>query len=194
MFIILNWKALYFLTFANTTVTARIQYFDEHTSWLSTLVGPVLFGILFAAASPWIALFSTWLAEEPIVRRKIRQARSAERFLTMKFELEQARLAFQAQQEEAKIESARRDQKVQEITDPKIREDLQQQIDELRQMTLVQSPPELGRQLTETELSESKLKFLREQREYANNNNKWDLMEDLDELIHAEIKKLASSK
>jgi len=131
-FIVFNWKALFFLTFANTTASERIHFFDDHTTLWSTLFLPIAIGLAFAIASPWIALFSTWAAEEPTMRRKIRQTKSSDKVLTEKLRLEQTRIQFLATEEKALIEAAKRDEEVQDIRDDNIRENLQKQIDEVR--------------------------------------------------------------
>ncbi|MEZ5893067.1 MAG: hypothetical protein R3C58_07980 [Parvularculaceae bacterium] len=135
-FAILNWKALFFLAFANATASDRIQFFDDHTTYWSTLIFPILGGIAFAIASPWIALFSAWAAEEPTTRRKIRQTKSIDKILTEKMRLEKTRIQFLANEESALIEAAKRDEEVKEIADPSIRDELRREIQALREDTI----------------------------------------------------------
>lgn len=189
-FIAINWKSLYFLVFANTTATARIAYFETHTSFWSAIVFPIVIGTLFAIATPWIALFSTWVAERPTIRRKIRQAQAAENLLRNKLHFEQAREAFQSQQEGAKIEAAKRDEKVREISDPEIRADLQRQIDELRDKagpdnTSIENSidPEAVDRNKKIENINETIKSLQEEQEFCRGTENWDRVQEIDQEI-----------
>ena len=64
-FILVNWKPLWFLVFADYGAYHRIHYFELHTDWLSLYVGPVALGVAAAAISPWAVLFGAWLARLP---------------------------------------------------------------------------------------------------------------------------------
>lgn len=132
MFIIFNWKPLFYLAFAHKPAEEKFQFFDANVTLISGLVAPIALGVLFAIASPWIALFSAWLAEAPTTRRKLRQTKSTDKILTEKLRLDQTRNQLLASEERALIDAAKRDEEVKEIEDPEIRDELKREIEQLR--------------------------------------------------------------
>ena len=196
-FAAINWKALYFLIFANTTATARLEYFESNTSFWTAIFWPICAGLIFALASPWIALFSTWAAEIPTTRRKIRHARSAETLLREKYTLEQARLALREQQEDARIEAAIRDEKIKKISDPDIRGDLQREIEKFRhnstiseEVSSIQNSNDADTKLEQQlSLIDRTIQSYKEEQEFAESNDNWDRQKQLENLITIEYNK-----
>lgn len=196
---IANWKPLFYLAFAKVPVADRFSFVDEHATFWLGFFWPVVLGFAFAMASPWVALFSAWAAEEPTKRRKIRQTKSADKILTEKLKLEKTRIQFMATEEEAIIDAAKRDEKVKEISDPEIRGDLQRQIDELRESTrreiskAAPKRPEIDPKQTALE---DTLRILREEREAsikAEDNYRTKQLNDRIDLIIGQLSNFKST-
>jgi len=194
-FIFTNWKSLFYLAFSNTTVSAKFFYFDANTTVWSLIVIPMVIGLALAIASPWIALFSSQIAEFPTSKRKLLQVDSVHKSLLRKQELEQTRKQILAETEFHLIQAAKRDEAVQKIGDPKIREGLQKQIDDLREASLTQMPPDenIASEIffrEKIKQLESQLKMYRDEREFAHKSNNYARMESLDDMIDQTLKKL----
>lgn len=133
MFLIINWKPTFYLLFSDVSARSKFIFFDANTTTTSLLAKPVLLGIAFAVVAPWIAYVSSRIAEHPIKLRKLRQITVANETLTAKLTLEQKRNELIEKTAATLTEAAtKRDEEFQKIEDPKIKADLQTQIDELR--------------------------------------------------------------
>ena len=174
-FLVINWKPIYYLLFANESVEIRFEFFDANTTLLTTVFWPPVIGIAFAVASSWIAFFSAWIAETPTTKRKLLQTKSADRVLTEKLRLEQTRKKFLAAEEKALIEEAKRDEEVQEIKDPTAREQLEERLDQMRRNML-----ENGVQIPSLEALKTKIEILQKERNSYRNRGMLDQAEEID--------------
>ncbi|AVW93213.1 hypothetical protein [Celeribacter baekdonensis] len=59
-----NWRALFFLFFADDTAAERLAYFDSHTSLWSTLIFPLVGGLVLAWLAPWVKFGGAWVAKK----------------------------------------------------------------------------------------------------------------------------------
>ncbi|WP_417257023.1 hypothetical protein [Celeribacter halophilus] len=131
VFVFVNWKALFFLLFADVRVTTKFSYFDANTDWITLFAMPVGLGCLLAIAFPYINYVALRLVSWPVKKAKMLQDETMhERLLAkLKFEIERAekRNQLSAQVvEQAEIES-----RVKDIEDDDIREKTLARIDEI---------------------------------------------------------------
>jgi len=191
MFAVINWKPLFYLLFAEKAVAEKFTFFDANTCAWSIFVFPIVLGIIFAFAAPWIAYLSSRIAEAPTTMRKLLQTNAADKILTEKLTLEQKRNVLVAESAAMLTEAAaKRDEDAQKIDDPKIREDLQKQIDDLRKVAVTHTTPDENT-ASEIKQLESFLKMYRDERELAQKNNDQAKMEALDSLISQALEKIA---
>lgn len=54
VFLAVNWRPVFNLLFGETEVLVRIAHFDNVTTWQSLYVWPIVGGVVFALASPWL--------------------------------------------------------------------------------------------------------------------------------------------
>ncbi len=132
-FVIVNWRSLFYLTFADQLTEEKFIYFDEHTDLRSLILFPAAIGFFMAIVSPWIVLAGAHLAEIPVRKRKFLQIKSSHQILIEKESFENTRRQIKATREEALIDEAIRDQEINKIEDTEIREELEKKIDESRQ-------------------------------------------------------------
>lgn len=79
MSVIVNWKAFYVVIFTRLDHEAKFEYFDDHklslTGWDWApfwLAGPIILGIIFTLAMPWINhLFAKWNARPINTKRML---------------------------------------------------------------------------------------------------------------------------
>ena len=132
-FIGFNWKAFFFLFIDQGSVDARILYFESHTSILSLLIYPFLTAAIYSAIHPWITYFFLRISNKPTELKNSLQASSEHKLLTKRGEYEGERQNLKAQAEERLISIAKnRDQELRDIADPDVRENLKEEIEELR--------------------------------------------------------------
>jgi hypothetical protein len=194
-FIFTNWKPLFYLAFSDSTVSTKFTYFDTSTTIWSLIAIPLALGLILAVASPWITLFSSQVAEFPTSKRKLLQVDSIHKSLLRKQELEQTRKQILAETEIGLIKAAKRDEEIQKIGDPKIRENLQKQIDDLREIAVTVTPPDenpaseiIFRE--KVKQLEYKLKMYRDERDSALKKGDFDRVETLDAVINETIEEL----
>ena len=104
-----NWRALFYLVFANKPVRARILYFDANTDVLSLLVYPAVLGIIAALLMPWVAVVGAWFAQQPKatlhkVQHGAASQRRIEEYQTKRAE-EEALAGFEAAQDDRRIQA-----------------------------------------------------------------------------------------
>ncbi len=149
-FIAINWKALYVVIFSSTSFAGKFEYFDNNTDPLTLLVYPLLLGLFVVLLGPWLKLIGAHLSKLPTSKLKTLQAITAHETLLYRQKLASERKRLLATEEEALIEQAKRDQIIQnEISDTKIREDLERQIKDLRKAFEVSNSKITSEQLEE---------------------------------------------
>lgn len=118
-FVALNWKALWYLVFADRPVAVKFHFIEMNTTWLSLYLWPILIGLAIAIASPWIKLGGSYIATNPT--RRLRRLQSSEAShqrriqLTdsiaeeeLKAKLEEATAKTEAEREKRAIDAAKR--------------------------------------------------------------------------------------
>lgn len=133
VFIALNWKPIFYVLFSGEVVENRFQFFDANTDNYTLFWYPLLIGIFLAVISPWISLLGGWVAQYPISKHKKLELSNEHDLLIEKEKLEKQRASLLKTKEEELISQAKRDEEIKAIDDEEVREDLQNQIDELRE-------------------------------------------------------------
>lgn len=129
-FTLVNWKPLFFVLFSDQPVEARFSFFDITTSTYSLLTLPFVLGVGGALVAPWLSFLGALWAEWPTTKRRMRAVRAAATLASEKARLQQ----IESKNIRDLIESAKaQDTAQREITDDRIRDDLQKQIDDVRQ-------------------------------------------------------------
>lgn len=130
--IFFNWKAWFYLLFANTSATGKLAYFDNETTTSSLVYIPLGLAFIATISSPWLRLFFIWAVKFPTTQKNILQARAESEILREKNKLEKNRIESQAIEEDKIISQAERDAQVKALSDKESRESVQQQLDEFR--------------------------------------------------------------
>ncbi len=129
-FVLVNWKPLWFLAFADQSVIDKFEFFDARTDSWSLYVWPVSIGLVAATAAPWVELLGAWIAQLPtLLRKKIQDNHDTEvliaaldnatRLEVTKVEREEKK---QAAIELAALERAKRNQSALEIGEDAVNE------------------------------------------------------------------------
>jgi hypothetical protein len=131
-FLTWNWKALFLFATSKADPPLRIAAFEEQTNYFSLFVGPLLVGVLVAAATYWIKLGFELVARKPLGRLDSLALEALHAKTIKQTELEQARSKLFAAKEEELIDRATRDAKVEQISDESTKENLSIQLEKLR--------------------------------------------------------------
>jgi hypothetical protein len=112
VFVGCNWRALFYLIFANKPVRSRILYFDANTDLYSLLIYPVSFGLITALLMPWIAVVGAWIAQSPKAKlHSVQHGAASKRRITeyqTKSAEEEALAELEAKQDERRIQAQER--------------------------------------------------------------------------------------
>ncbi len=130
-FIILNWKALFFLFFAEASVLERFEFFDQTTDNSSRILAPICLGVLLALLSPYLANLGSWWAQHPVSKKRLREINLAHQLASKKNELLAARDSERKILENALIEGAKVDQEVRDL-DEEVQEEVQEKLGKIR--------------------------------------------------------------
>ncbi len=131
-FTAINWKPLFFLIADNSNATERIAFFDQHTNYYSLLIYPLIFSVIAAILYPWINYVFLWISRTPSYLRNSIFAEAEHRALMIKKNYEELRNSHFSMKENELIGQAKRDEEILNIENQELRENLQKQIDELR--------------------------------------------------------------
>lgn len=119
-FVLLNWKPIWYLIFANTSVAQKFLFFDNNTTnW--TIYGlPLILGALLSIAWPWLRLLGAWIAVAPTMKLRNMQSDASIdariHRLQKLAEEENAKEKWQSEVENAKIEAAKRLREANEVS------------------------------------------------------------------------------
>lgn len=111
-FIVLNWKPVWFLLFANAKVVEKFDFFEQNTSETSLYIGPIFLGLAVALLLPWSRFFGAWVARAPIRFLKNLQTDEAQAQriyqLVQSIAEERAKSDLEAAKEQAVLDKAQR--------------------------------------------------------------------------------------
>ena len=130
-FLCVNWKALFFLTFADAPITERFEFFDQITNPTTLYFAPISIGFLLTLLSPYLANAGSWWAQYPVSRKRLREINLAHKLASKKNELLAARDQERKILENALIEGAKVDQEVRDLDD-EVQEQLQEKLGKIR--------------------------------------------------------------
>ncbi len=131
-FILINWKVLYVILFSAYEPVAKFEYFDANTDNYSLFVWPLSVGLLVGLFAPWLTLFGSWAASQPIQKQRIMADRLSSERLLQRAKLAKAREYEQSVIEQALIERAKRDEEIDNIEDDEKRKLLKDQVQQSR--------------------------------------------------------------
>ncbi|WP_424944737.1 hypothetical protein [Aliiroseovarius crassostreae] len=119
VFLVVNWRPLFNLLFGDTEVLVRIAHFDNVTTWQSLYLWPVVGGVVFALANPWLKYAGAWVAKKPVAHLKQLQDEAAHQHqiadIRRATELEERRAAEEEARERRKIDAAKREKEAEEV-------------------------------------------------------------------------------
>ena len=127
VFIAFNWKELFYVIFAKTSVQVRLSYFDVNTDSWSLIYWPLIIGGALSFLYPWITLASSQLAKFPVralktmqgeeeIMRQIRSLEDEANIEKAKADLEEARADLEKESEGRAIAAAQRLKEAEEIS------------------------------------------------------------------------------
>lgn len=132
--LLINWKVIFYIIFANATVIEKFAYFDIHTSCWTLIFFPVILGLLFVFISPWIKYYTIRINRTPYEKFKNTQDGSQSSILLNKMRLQAERNKVLAKLEESLIDQTKRDERVEiEIKDSQKKKELKDKIESVRQ-------------------------------------------------------------
>lgn len=129
-----NWQAFFYLIVESGKVDERIAYFQQHTTAVSLLWGPLGFALTFSVVYPWVHYLLMLATSKPLELREVHQLQAEHKVLTKKKELEDARSKILASAERELIDRAKRDQELELIENEQLKQKLKEQLEELREI------------------------------------------------------------
>lgn len=64
-FVLVNWKPVWYLLFAERPARQKILYFEENTDPTSLYLWPIGLGVAYAFGLPWVKYVGAWVAQIP---------------------------------------------------------------------------------------------------------------------------------
>ena len=122
---------------AKVTATERIDYFDNHTTFYSLILGPAIIAICGAITYPWINALFLFLCKKPTELRNSIQALAEHSLLVKKQELEEVRSALLQRKEQEIIQRAKRDEELESLEDTEMKEKVKDEINRLRKVIIL---------------------------------------------------------
>jgi hypothetical protein len=111
-FFAFNWPAIWVLLFSEAPVIERIEFFERETNLFSLLLWPSVSALLIALSYPWLRLFGAWVAAVPTGKLRRLQHGEGQNYEIFRLndatKLIEARARYNAVEEQAKIDAAKR--------------------------------------------------------------------------------------
>lgn len=142
-FIVVNWKAIFFLLFSNEATLSKFEFFDTNTSLVSIFLVPILSGFTYALIAPWLSYIGALLSKKPTELKTQLQIQSRRKLNEYKSIVE-----------EGIVKKALRDEKVELIEDPTIRAQTKAELEKFRQKLEESELEEVKKKLEEAEYQE----------------------------------------
>lgn len=131
-FLAINWKAIFLLIYSKGGAEAKIIAFEGTTTTFSLVVYPLLIAALMVGISPWLRLVVSYISNRAIEIQNNLALEIEHKHNIKKTQLENSRSELFATKENELIDRAKRDQEIEKIQDKKVKDQLKQEIDELR--------------------------------------------------------------
>lgn len=114
VFVLVNWKPIWYLLFAERPVRQKFLYFEANTDAISLYCIPIGVGVVYAFGLPWVKWAGAWVAQKPYARLHEIQDDQASARRVKEYERaakeEKAKANFDATREKAILASAERRQ------------------------------------------------------------------------------------
>ena len=68
VFVLVNWKPIWYLLFAERPVRQKFLYFEANTDAISLYCIPIGVGVVYAFGLPWVKWAGAWVAQKPYAR------------------------------------------------------------------------------------------------------------------------------
>lgn len=201
VYVAINWKAWFYLFFADMPVSVRLRFFELNTDIQSLFWWPITGGLILAVASPWLVLLGAAFAEVPSrllaelqektaseqrKRHNRRAEGEIESISALKVAEVQANAKVAAAEEQAKIDTALRREQLDEISDDVRREDVVADLEREQSIRLQADEPELRTNLAVLKLmSETEVQFLVDPHTALNNLEETKVEQFIDDLSQA---------
>ncbi|MEJ2001823.1 MAG: hypothetical protein P8X77_10585 [Maritimibacter sp.] len=128
VFVISNWKPLFYLVFSSEPVSVRLRFFDLNTDEISLYLLPFGLGMLIAVIAPWLKYAGAIIAAQPTRRlRALHDEEAIERKIAdlgRQARLEEAQAAEENAKERRLIEAAKRDREVEDLGDDELEKEI----------------------------------------------------------------------
>lgn len=131
-FIGLNWRAIFMLVMTDGSAIERLEMFDKYSSIASLFVAPLVAGAVVAASGEWVRFAFEWVARNPGQWMEMHHLQAEHKKAILKIELDKLRDERFTRREEELIARAQRDEKVKEIANDEVKQQLQSELEELR--------------------------------------------------------------
>ncbi|MCW9042714.1 MAG: type IV secretion system protein [Pseudopelagicola sp.] len=132
-FIFVNWKALFFIAFADVRVVTKFNYFDANTSLVTLALLPVLIGFTLSLGLPFINDWAHRVVSEPVSRVRSRDDEFSHRRLKKKNAWAEERNREQEIYANKLLKQAQIEQEIDStIHDQEKRENLKRSLDEFQ--------------------------------------------------------------
>lgn len=126
-FVVMNWKPIWFLFFSEVTVEEKFHFFEANRLYAL----PILIGLVFGLAMPWIRLGGAWAATVPsrkLRRMQFDQAHDQKTYrLTKDAEVQAAQAKLDEARERRLIDAGKRLEEAEQLLGSGIAEDLIEQ-------------------------------------------------------------------
>jgi hypothetical protein len=128
-FIAFNWKAIFYVIFADKTVVEKFAYWDLYTSTNTKLLYPIIAGSVFALVIPYISSLFAFLIEWPISKSRIRDENTAHKIAIQKIRNQQK---LENEREEVVASKVRQEEELEKIKDKDIRAAVKENLNEIK--------------------------------------------------------------
>lgn len=119
-FLVINWKAVAYLLFADHPLLVRFAFWDGNTNADSLVTQPLVYGLIVAFLLPWTKLAGAWIAQVPTRWLRMLQSENSRklRIRDAKGQMQEDTTIAQlrAQREESEINAELRLQKAQDLS------------------------------------------------------------------------------
>lgn len=127
-FIIINWKAIFFLLFSDEPILTRFSYIDQTTGFWRSVFFPIISGVSAALAKPYLSLWGAMWADWPVNKQKLNEAKASSDVA----EYKEILLEQKKRKIEEIISTAQQDEEIEKIQDDEVREQVKDQVENVR--------------------------------------------------------------
>jgi hypothetical protein len=134
---LINWKAFFYLFFAESDAAIRISFFTMNTSAWTLIALPLVFGIGSALLAPWVQLWTAYWAANPTVKKRLTVLAADHKVKLAQAEFRE----LQARSITAVVEAAKQKEQLNKIEDKEIIEEAKKEISIIEDNRIVFGDP-----------------------------------------------------